>query len=432
MMFKLIKHSLKMCVFPAVIMLCAGFLSCATTDFSVPNAVTVPEDFFGISPDRSPLNPEDYELLSRFGAEWIRTTIHWSSVEPKQGVWNFDRWDRYLEKAEAAGKNVIFILGFDNGWLFKDNKERRKINADQLPLYLNYIEQVVRRYGTRVVYEIWNEPNFVFWRGSTKDFYKLAAAAAKRIYETDPEVTILGGSTFLVDKSFTRGLFKAGVIEHVDGFSVHPYALTPLKTIKSYNKLIKVLGEFEFPGSVWVTEVGYFSGPHPFFSTKKYPEYVVKTLSGLAVRADHVRIMLWYELMDDYNPGEVKKNFPIHFLGLIYPNGTFKPGAEAFMLTANYLAKSEHNPNLPVKENVNKKITSLYFLKEDGTSVLTLWNNGSGKKKLRLSVPGAENLSRHSIHNREITALSDGAVLEIGKEPVFITWNGGEAPQLKK
>jgi len=431
MKYKLTGCGLKPFVFFAVFTACTVFLSCATVSFSVPNSVTVPEDFFGISPDRSPLNPEDYKLLSEFNASWIRTTIRWSGVEPKQGEWNFDNWDNYLAKAEAAGKKVILILGFDNGWLFKDNKERRKINAAQLPLYLNYVEQVVSRYRTRVVYEIWNEPNGIFWRGSNKDFFALSAAAAKKIRETEPKATILAASTFLVDTGFTRNMFKSGAMENVDGFSFHPYTLKPRDTIKGCHKLLKVLNENGFDGYAWVTEVGYMNGPSPFFSTKRNAEDVVKTLSGLAVRADRVRNMIWYELMDNYNPGEVKNPLmPFNYLGLIYPNGTYKPGAEAFMLTAGYLAKSEYNPDLPIRENVNKKITALYFLKEDGTSALILWNDGSGKKNMRLVVPEAENLSRHSIHNREIEALSGDVVLEIGKEPVFITWKGGKAPRL--
>lgn len=434
MKHKLTGYGLKLFVFLTVVVPCTFLLSCASVSFSTPNNVAVPEDFFGISPDRSPLNPEDFQLLTEFNATWIRTTVRWSGVERKQGEWNFDQWDEYLAKAEAAGKKVIWILGFDNGWLFKDNKERRKLNAEQLPLYLNYVEQVVRRYGTRVVYEIWNEPNGIFWKGSNKDFYKLSAAAAKKIRETEPEATILAASTFLVDVGFTRGMFDSGAMENVDGFSTHPYGLfDPQSTIRSYERLQKVLDEKKFKGTVWVTEVGYMNGPEPFLSTKHHAEHVVKTLSGLAVRADKIRNMIWYELMDNYNPGEVKNPLmPYNYLGLIYPNGTYKPGAEAFMLTANALANSKYNPDIPIRENVGKKITSLYFVKEDGTSTLIIWNDGSGKKKIRFAVPEAENLSSHNIHNREIEALSGDIVLEIGKEPTFITWKGGKAPSLTK
>jgi len=424
-------NSFKLRSLLAAAVLCAVLLSCVSASFSVSNTIEIPNDFFGISPDRSPLDEDAYQLLTDFNASWIRTTIRWSSVEPQQGTWTFDRWDDYLARAEAAGKNVVFILAFDNGWLFKDNKERRKINARQLLLYLNYIEQVVSRYRIRVVYEIWNEPNGWFWKGSNRDFFKLSAAAASKIREVEPEAIILAGSTFMVDPAFTRGLFRAGAMEHVNGFSVHPYAFTPIETIRQYNQLLNIFDEFNFSGPMWVTEVGYFSGPRPFFNLDRYPEYVIKTLSSLAIRADRIRNVIWYELMDNYNPGEVRNpGNPVNYLGLIYPNGTFKPGAQAFMLTAGFIAGSVYNPDLPLRDGVRRNITSLYFLKEDGTSVLILWNDGSGRRNLRLTVPAAENLSSHNIHDREVTSLSDGVVLEVGRDPVFITWNGGGQPRL--
>ena len=418
------------CIFFAAVMLCMGFLSCASVSFSASQPCFVPEDFFGISPDRSLLEREDYDLLDDFNASWIRTTIRWSSVEPEKGRWDFRHWDRYLEKAEAAGKKVVFILGFDNGWLFKNNKERRKLTDRELPYFLNYVEQVVSRYRTRVVYEIWNEPNVIFWKGSNRQFFKLSAAAAEKIRETEPDATILAGSTFMVSRRFTRGMFNSGAMEHADAFSVHPYALTPEATIKQYNKLQNILDEFEFDKQIWVTEVGYFTGPRPFFSTRRSSEKIIKTMSSFAARAGETRNIIWFELMNRYNPEEKRTLHPLRHMGLIYPNKTLKPGAEAFMLTAWHLAGTEYNPELPLRDGIKRSITSLYFAKEDGSRVLILWKNNSGKEKLSLEVPNAENLLRHNIHNRESATLPAGTVLEVGREPVFITWNGGDAPRL--
>ena len=414
-----------------VISLCIGFLSCASVSFSGSNPCFVPEDFFGISPDRSPLNKEDFDLLDDFNATWIRTTIHWGSVEPEEGKWNFDRWDAYLAKAEAARKKDIFILGFDNGWLYDNNKEHRAFTDRELPYFLKYVEQVVGRYRTRVVYEIWNEPNVIFWDGTNKQFFTTSAAVAEKIRGIEPNATILAGSTFRVSKRFTRGMFNSGAMEDADGFSVHPYAFTPKATIRQYNKLMKIFNEFDFDKPVWITEVGYFTGPRPFFNTKRYGEYIVKILGSLSARSGEIRIAIWYELMDDYNPGEVKSPLnPLHYLGLIYPNKVFKPGAEAFMLTAGYLAGTEYHPELPLREGVSKNITSLYYVKEDGTSVLIMWKNSAGKRKMILEVPNAAGLSYHNIHNREITPLPDKPVLKVGREPVFITWNDGDAPRI--
>jgi len=415
----------------AIIAICLLFLSCASFSFAASKSCQVPKDFFGVSPDRSPLEKEDFDLLDDFNAAWIRTTIWWSSVEPEQGEWNFDRWDAYLEKAEAAQKKVVFILGFDNGWLFKNNKEHRKLSDEGIPYFLNYVEQVVSRYRTRVVYEIWNEPNVIFWKGSDAQFFKVAAASVNKARETEPKAIILIGSTFRVSKSFTQGLYNVGALGNADGFSVHPYGLTPKSTIKLYTKLKKILNEFDFYKPIWITEVGYLTGPYPFFTTNHYAEDIVKTLSGLAARSGEIRNIIWYELMNNDNEGEEENPLnPLRYMGLIYPNKKQKDGAEAFMLTAGHIAGATYNPRLPLREGINKKITSLYFKKDDGSGVLILWNDGKGQASLQLAIPGAKNITRHNIHNREASSLQEKLVLEISSEPVFITWEGGDSPPL--
>jgi hypothetical protein len=415
----------------ALLVICSIFLSCGS--FAVSKSCLVPEDYFGISPDRSPLNKEDFELLDDFNAVWIRSTLRWSGVEPEEGKWYFDRWDDYIAKAEAAKKKVVFILAFDNAWLYSDHREHRDLTDREIPYFLKYVEQVVSRYRTKAVYEIWNEPNWTFWKGSNEHFYALSAAAAKKIREVEPGALILAGSTSRVSKSFTRGMFKYGAMENTDGFSVHPYATSPLGEIMQIDKLQKILDEFGYDKPIWITETGYSTGPISFCNIKRYPEYIVKTLSGMAARAGRVRNLIWYELMDEYNPGEVRNrmNFQNYF-GLVYPNKTYKPGAEAFMLTAEYLAGTEYRPEFPLREGVGKGIISLYFIKPDGTSILILWKEGMGKQKLRLAVANAEGLSRHDILNREIVLLPAEAVLEISREPIFITWKGGGHPRLAK
>lgn len=90
---------------PLIIFIVPAFFSC--TSFSVSEPVVIPEDFFGITPDGSPLLKEDAKLLDYFNAVWIRTTIRWTGVEPEEGKWVFEVWDDYVAKAEKAGKKLF-------------------------------------------------------------------------------------------------------------------------------------------------------------------------------------------------------------------------------------------------------------------------------------------------------------------------------------
>jgi hypothetical protein len=411
----------------------AVLFSCASTSFAGPKPYRIPEDFFGISPDRINLD-EAAALLDEFNAVWIRTTIRWTNVEPEEGVWNFERWDNYVDRAKAAGKKVLFILAFDSEWLYSDKREHRDLTEREIPYFLKYVEQVVTRYKGRVdAFEIWNEPNAFFWDGSDEHFFALSTAAAKKIKETDPGATVLACSTFRVSASFIRGMFSSGAMEYTDGISLHPYSSDALHTVRQIDKLRKIMDEFNYDKPIWITEVGYATGGI-YFSTnglKRYPEYIVKTLGGLAARG--VRNSIWYELMDEYNPGEEPDRWnPSHFFGLIYPDKSLKPGAKAFMLTARYLAGAEYRPELPLRENIPGSFTSLYFKRHDGTNVLLLWNNGRGKQVLRLTVTGTARLLRHNIVSGEAAPMQPDMVLEITRDPLFISWEGEGAALIKK
>ena len=410
------------------------FASCASASFAAPETRRVPEDFFGISPDRTNLREEYMEKLDEFGVVWIRAAAGWDSMEREKGVWDFARWDDYLDRAEAAGKKIMFILGFDNAWLYSDpRRQRRDLTEREIPYFLKYVEQVVSRYRGRVAaYEIWNEPNWVFWGGTDERFFALSAAAAKKIRETDPQAVILAGATSRFSKRFTRGLFDAGAMEHTDGFSIHPYGVNPLDTVKQIDKLRRLLDEYRYDKPIWISELGYSTGPLSFCPADQYPAYIVKTLSALAARGS-VRNAVWYELMDDYNPGEAPDPInPLRHFGLIYPNRNHKPGAEAFALCTAYLAGAEYRPELPLREGVSKTITALYFKAGDGTNVLFLWRNGEGTLRLRLTVAGTAELFRHDIQSGLPAALPGDTTLTLSREPQIITWTGEGPPRIGK
>jgi len=426
---RIFNFSFSLAFFCLTFALLSSFLSCVS--FSNTQSTYVPPDFFGITPERSPLEKVDFEFIDDLNAVWIRELLRWTRVERGEGNWNFEHYDNFLEKAEAEGKKVIFTLGFDNPYMYDETSVPRAFTEREIPYFQNYVETVVRRYGTRVVYEIWNEPNVHFWHGTSQQFYATSKAAAERIREVNSEAIILAGSTFRIPKRFIEGMFISGAMENVDGFSAHPYAFTPKATIRQHNKLMRIFKKFGHDKPVWVTEVGYFTGPRPFFSTKRHPEYIVKTLSSLAARSNEIQNIVWYEMLHHFNKGDKKGRLnPLHHMGLLYENRENVSGADAFALTANNLADTVYHSNLPIREGIGKNITSLFFRKDDGNNILILWKNGSGKKNLHLAVPYINNLNLHDIHNRNISVIPSELKLTIRKEPVFITWKGGGTPML--
>ncbi|MDR1278234.1 MAG: hypothetical protein LBK02_05745 [Treponema sp.] len=403
------------------------FLS-SCQSFSVPEARIIPEDYFGMSPGggEGPADRE-YALLDELGAVWLRKTFNWNKFEPEMGVWDYSEHDEFVEASNAAGKKVIAILAYDTYWIHGGSKRRWFITPEQLPYYLRYVETLVRRYKGKIgAWEIWNEPNWIFWKGKKADFYVLARAAAEKIREIDPEAKIVAGSFNRVPGSFIRGLFRAGAMEQADSISFHPYDISPQGSVWLYDRFKKSLASQGYTGEIWVTEVGYPTGG--WYPTRvreaRFPAYIVKTLAGLAVRG--AGLCCWYELFDAYNRDENHSPHDSeHFFGLVYPDYSPKKGAAAYALCSRYIAGYEYRPEFPERDRVPAPVESLYFRGKDKRHTLILWNRGIFPVRLGISLPGTGQ-RLYDIVSGDGQDMAEHTELLIGDNPRIITWISGE------
>lgn len=366
------------------------FISCATSSLTVQMSRIIPPDAFGMAHAGSRLTEKENRLLEEMGVSWIRSTFRWDSIQKRTKQWDFTRWDRYVENAERAGKKVLAVLAYDVPWIYgKEEKEaRRHIEPEKIPYFLQYVEGVVRRYKGRIhAYEIWNEPNWLFWKGPDEDFFQLATAAAQRIKEVDPHSYLVMGSFWRVPKGFIRGMFRAGAFQYADAVSFHPYALTPEGVVALYDKLKEELQEVGFKGDIWVTEIGYPTRGWYLsrVSEEQKPSYVIKTLAGLLVRG--ARVVFWYELFDKYPKGMAPSALDSElYFGLNYPDFKPKKGAAAYTLLARRLAGATYRPDLvKVSPELKHTLEILPFLRPDGQKVLLLWSRTGETVYLRVS-----------------------------------------------
>ena len=405
--------------------------SCSSTSIPKNGSVIIPEDFFGVVHAGHTKSVEEYGLLDELGVEWILTTFYWSNIEGQKGVFDFSEYDDYVDTARKNNKKVIAVLAYTVDWIFPEGKRKRYISPENIPYFLNFIGETVRHYRGRIdAFSIWNEPNFVFWDGSDKDFFELSRLTAQRIRETDPDAYILGGAFWRSPGGFIKRMYKAGAMENIDALAFHPYAVNPEGSMKVYDKFLRVLSEINYHAPVWITEVGYPTGGwYPTrVSREKLPSHVIKTITGAAARG--ASTLLWYALTDTYNEGEVPNtNDSELFFGLAYPDFSRKNGAWAYELCARYLPGSRYAPEFPQKENMPSNIVSFCFMDGiSGVNTLIIWNdrNRSQKVNLRLSSPAL----LHDISSGQNRSLPGEASLDIGKEPLFITWEGTDVPLL--
>ena len=411
--------------------------SCSSTPLPKNDSVRIPDDFFGMVHAGNTASEEEYNLLKEMHVRWVLETFYWDLIEPEHGVFNFTRYDRYVDRAILEGKKIIAVLAYDTSWL-EDGKSRY-VSAENMPFFLDYVEETVRHFKGRVdVWSVWNEPNFMFWNGTNNEFFELSKLATERIRETDPDAYIIGGAYWRTPVGFIRGMHRAGAMEGLDGIAFHPYALNPGASMRLHDRFLNVLSEINFTGPVWITEIGYpTDGWFPLkVSMENLPSYVIKNIVGSAARG--ARVLLWYDFFDHYNEGEVPKGTSLTkrteiSYGLVYPDYGRKNGSFAYELCARFLPGSIYTPELPIRENIPASIVSFTFINGNtGDSTLVLWNDSTGIINVNLQIP--ETAIIHDIStglNRTLsTESSMGVSLEIGTRPLFITWQGPGIPRI--
>ena len=406
------------------------FSSCSSTPLPHSGSVNIPNDFFGMVHAGISATPGEYELLDEMGVNWVLRTFYWRTIEKEKGLFDYSDYDDFVEMACLKGKKIIAVLGYEATWLYPEGKQKKYISPENIPLFLHYVDEIVNHFKGKIdVWEIWNEPNFMFWKGPQKDFFELSRLTALKIREVDSNAYILGGIFWRSPRSFIKAMYNAGSMDNLDGIAFHPYAVNPRGSMKIHDNFLNVLSEIGYSGPVWITEVGYPTGGwYPTkISLEEFPSYVVKTIAGAAARG--TRALLWYQLFDSYNPREIPPhtNNSENFFGLAYPSFQKKNGAIAYELCAKYLPGSFYASELPLKENIPRNIVSFCFLGGiSDNNTLIIWNDSSKIQRIKIQLQSPAYLHDISSGNKFPLPFE----LTVGKEPVFITWSGEVIPRI--
>lgn len=124
-------------------------------------------------------------------------------------VYNFINIDKIFDFLLSIGMKPFIELGFMPAALASGTKECFHYHGNITPpkdyaewekLVQAFTEHLVERYGLDEVrswyFEVWNEPNLVFfWAGSQQDYFKLYAASVRAIKSVDGELRVGGPAT---------------------------------------------------------------------------------------------------------------------------------------------------------------------------------------------------------------------------------------------
>ena len=322
-------------------------------------------------------------LMSEAGIVSARDDLFWSTAEPEpKRLYVPLGWQRYLQALRNRQIGNMLILGYGNQWYENGAKPRSPFVRDAFANYVNFISRRLR--GQVDFYEVWNEWDLEDPTGEvfSRDYATLIKDTSALLRSNDPNVRVLAGAvtTQGLQEGFADRLVQAGVMDDLDGLSLHPYVHcrkdnagnTPENWIKWLSEISTRLdGLAQRPVPLYLTEMSWPSADEPCgVSETTQAAYLAR---GFFLARIHPAIqgMWWYDLFNDgRDPKEREHNF-----GLLDNDLNPKPAYTTLKAIAPYLSQYSYDPKHSV---VSDTLYQLRFAKGD-EQVLVMWAVGQSR-----------------------------------------------------
>ena len=171
-----------------------------------------------------------------------RQHFYWNDIEPRQGEFHWDKWDRLVNLASQNEIELTAVLDTTPVWA-RDPGEADLVNASPRDVndYARFVAAFVQRYGARIYrIQLWDNPNVhPFWGRRNADpaeYTALLRAGAMAARSVNPAVSIISAglapSDELIrehpdfsDVLFLRGMYDAGAKDYFDILGAKPYGM---------------------------------------------------------------------------------------------------------------------------------------------------------------------------------------------------------------
>jgi len=246
--------------------------------------------------------PGELKMLAASGVRWIRMDFDWSRTETVKGQYDFTAYDRLVALLEQYKIRPVFILDYSNA-LYDEGLSPH--TEEGVKAFASWAAAAVTHFkGRGIVWEMYNEPNFFFWRPqpNVEAYIKLALAVGEGIYEAAPDEDYVGPATSGVDLPFLEACFKAGLLNYWSGVSVHPYRPTgPEAAAADFMALRTLITRYAPEGK----QIPILSGEWGYSTNSDQKGVDEATQGKLLPRqwlnnlANGVPLSIWYDWHDD-------------------------------------------------------------------------------------------------------------------------------------
>ncbi|MFA6299376.1 MAG: hypothetical protein WC642_09420 [Nocardioides sp.] len=241
------------------------------------------------------------------------TGTTWREIETAPGSYDWSKVDAAVDTARGAGLRPMLVLGQTPQFhavnpLAPGAYGDGATSMPRLAAWTKYVKAAANRYGTKVDYQVWNEPNVInYWTGTVSQMASLTAAASKAINSAAGSSATIVAPSFplrLASQQKWYGKYWAakangkGMASYVDVVAANLYPLSdqgPEESIKLRAFVKRVLPTAARGKPMWNTEINYglLGGPTAKpIPVAKQVAFVGRTM--LLNAANDVQRMYWY------------------------------------------------------------------------------------------------------------------------------------------
>jgi len=331
----------------------------------------------------------DLDMIAAAGFKFVRMDLPWQATESSPGTYDWSAYDELTAHLNQHGLRAMYILDYSHTSYETQVEVRdassptpkKQISSPRHPESIAAFARWAAAAATHfrkehVIWEIYNEPNGNFWfpKPDAAEYTALALATAKAICQADPGATIIAPALAAFDWKFLDHFLASGVLEFIDGVSVHPYrnGSQPPETAAADFKQMREMIDRYAPKSkhgkipIISGEWGYTS-ERAGVTTGAQAAYAVR--QQLANLLSGVPLSIWYDWKNDgVDPGDGEQNF-----GTVNNDLTPKPAYVALQTMTRELAGYKLDRRLPGSD---EKDFVLLFSKRHAPKKITAWTLG--------------------------------------------------------
>lgn len=285
-----------------------------------------PDSPFGINTAFGPETPDlvpRLQAIQQAGIKWGRQDFTWHRIEKAPGEYDWSGYDRLVDLCHQHGLMIFGNLTYAPA--FHDPRTPAGVEA-----YCAFARTAAQRYAGKVDdWQIWNEPNGGYWRGSADEYARLLAAAGKAIHQANPKARVLGLNSAFCDVRFAEAVLKQVPNDCFDVACFHPYRPPNApedkfdwwmldQYVKSWNKkslttdyplirmtlleqaeeLSRTIRQFGPAKPLWVTEMCWNTHIHPYGLSELHQADLLVRLYVLAIASERIDKVFWWTLKD--------------------------------------------------------------------------------------------------------------------------------------